>query len=145
MNLSIACYNHYQQPIAFEQVTLIPYLKRALQILSQRQLFLSEGVLHTLEEVEYNLVDDQTIADIHAKFMNDPTPTDVITFHHGEVFVSYDTAQREASDRNIPLQEELLRYHIHGLLHLAGYEDQTSEEFEHMTTLQESLITELLS
>ncbi len=140
--MKIACYNHYPAPLAYEPGTMQKRLKKVWQTLLARDLILPHAHTHTLDELEFNLVDDATITDLHAQFMDDPTPTDVITFHHGEVFVSYDTAQREASERAIPLQEELYRYHLHGLLHLAGYDDLTPAEHQQMHTLQEALIAE---
>lgn len=66
-------------------------------------LALPEGpvpVLSGLEEVEISIVDDDSIRDVHARFLDDPSETDVITFPHGdglgEIVVSYDTAVRQA-------------------------------------------------
>jgi len=143
MSLNLECFNHYPSPIAFEQNKFIPQLKKANKYLSENCLILKGAPLFSLEMIEFNLVSDDTIADIHEKFMDDPTPTDVITFQHGEVFVSYDTAQKEAKARNICIKEELFRYHIHGLLHLAGYEDLKIEDFEKMTALQEIIVKSL--
>jgi len=138
----IALYNHYPSPIAFEQSTLLPKLKKTYAALTSRSLIKPGAHLETIQEIEFNLINDETICDLHAQFMDDPTPTDVITFHHGEVFISYDTALREADERTIPLAEELFRYHVHGLLHLAGYDDLSEPEYTEMHALQESLISE---
>ena len=68
-------------------------------------LALPEGpvpVLSGLDEVEISVVSDDVIRDVHARFLNDPTATDVITFPHGdgigEIIVSFDTAIRQASE-----------------------------------------------
>ncbi|WP_075087524.1 hypothetical protein [Verrucomicrobium spinosum] len=42
----------------------------------------SESPLSQLNEVDFVLVSDRTIAKVHGDFLDDPTPTDVITFHH---------------------------------------------------------------
>ena len=80
-------------------------------------LALPEGpvpVLSGLEEVEISIVDDDSIRDVHARFLDDPSETDVITFPHGdglgEIVVSYDTAVRQAVEYNEPVCRELFRY-----------------------------------
>ncbi len=80
--------------------------------------------LHALEEIEINLVDDTTIARVHGEFLNDPTPTDVITFPHGEIFISLDTAQRQAAENGETYEREVALYIVHALLHLAGWDDR---------------------
>ncbi len=43
--------------------------------------------LARLREVEATIVSDRSIARVHGQFFNDPTPTDVITFQHGEILL----------------------------------------------------------
>ena len=100
--------------------------------------------LHELQEIEFNFVDDETIARIHADFLDDPTPTDVITFDHGEVFISLDTAQRQGSENNEPFEREVSRYIIHALLHLAGWNDHEEDERTEMHRIQEEILHECL-
>ena len=69
-------------------------------------------------------VSDAAIARVHRDFMNIPGATDVITFAHGEIVISTETAQLNAAQYGRPLGEELARYLVHGLLHLNGYEDK---------------------
>ena len=69
------------------------------------------------------LVDDKTIADVHGRFLDDPTPTDVLSFPHGEIVVSAQTALREARVRGIAPIDELTLYVVHGALHLKGHSD----------------------
>lgn len=103
-----------------------------------------EGVLQTLPEVSMVLVSDRRIARIHAEFLDDPAPTDVITFLHGEIVISAETALREARDRKIPPGEELARYAVHGLLHLAGWTDLTPHEAARMRSRQEKILRRAL-
>lgn len=112
-------------------------------------LALPEGpvpVLSGLEEVEISVVDDDVIRDVHARFLDDPTATDVITFPHGdglgEILISYDTAVRQAAEFREPLFRELFRYMVHGLLHLHGYIDTDPVERERMFCRQEPLVAE---
>lgn len=124
-------------------------LSWALEACLPAVLALPEGpvpVLSGLDGVEISVVDDEVIRDVHARFLNDPTVTDVITFPHGdgmgEIIVSYDTAVRQASEFNEPVFRELFRYMVHGLLHLHGYIDTEPEERELMFSRQEPLVQE---
>ena len=93
-----------------------------------------------LETVEINLVSDDTIAGVHGEFMDDPTPTDVITFHHGEILVSLETARREAPRHGHSTAEETLLYLIHGLLHLNGHMDLEEEDRNRMHVEQNRIL-----
>jgi probable rRNA maturation factor len=62
---------------------------------------------------------------LHHRYLGDPTPTDVITFHHGEIFICPDVALQQSKQYHTTLLEEVAIYGLHGLLHLVGYEDAT--------------------
>jgi probable rRNA maturation factor len=96
--------------------------------------------LPELEEIEVSFIDDPAIAAVHSQFMDDPTPTDVITFRHGEILISTDTAIRAAAEAGHPPLRECALYLIHGLLHLHGHEDHTEPEFQEMKRLQELIL-----
>lgn len=73
--------------------------------------------------VEVAVVSDAVIARVHQEFMGVPGATDVITFDHGEIVVSADTARAQAIARGHGVLDELALYIIHGLLHLNGHDD----------------------
>jgi probable rRNA maturation factor len=82
------------------------------------------------DESELSIVflDDLDLAALHGHFLNDPSPTDVITFppapgsgSAGEICVSVDAARRVAGARGFAA--ELTLYLVHGWLHLAGHDD----------------------
>lgn len=83
-----------------------------------------EAVLATLTEIEVTLVSDRVISLIHKRFFNDPLPTDVITFPHGEIIISAETAAANAQKYDHSVTREIGLCIIHGLLHLNGYDDQ---------------------
>lgn len=97
-------------------------------------------VLSELECVEISIVDDATIAQVHAEFLDDPSATDVITFPYGEILVSADTAARYAAAHQLPREQELFRYMVHGLTHLHGYLDATPEQRAALFAVQEPLV-----
>jgi probable rRNA maturation factor len=103
-----------------------------------------DAPLAMLSEVEVSIVSDAEIARVHDEFMDDPTATDVITFHHGEIIVSADTAARCGPEHGLTLHHELLLYVIHGLLHLAGWDDHDEAERTLMHGHQERILARLL-
>jgi probable rRNA maturation factor len=98
------------------------------------------GPLSRLEKVEVALVSDKRMAELHRRFMNDPSPTDVITFQHGEIVISVETAQRQARQFATSLDHELRLYLVHGLLHLHGFDDKTAAGAREMKRVQEKLV-----
>lgn len=102
-----------------------------------------ENSLSHLATLEVALVDDETSARVHIDFMDIPGATDVITFHHGEIVIGAEVALRQAEEYGEPLGREILRYFVHGLLHLAGHEDAEDSEREVMEAAQERIVTEL--
>lgn len=103
--------------------------------------------------VEVAFVDDETIADLHLRFLDIPGPTDVITFpledddevhggprELGEVVVSTDTALRQGPEYGVDPLEEALLYVVHGVLHLLGHDDREEADAAHMAERQRALL-----
>ena len=72
------------------------------------------------------------LARLHARYLSDPSETDVMTFPGGsllgiagEICVSAAAAERFARDAGGDFSEELTLYLVHGWLHLAGHDDRT--------------------
>jgi probable rRNA maturation factor len=93
-----------------------------------------------LMEIEASIVSDRAIAKVHGDFLGDPTPTDVITFHHGEILVSADTAARVGPAHGLAFPQELALYLIHGLMHLGGWDDHEAGEAAEMKRRQERIL-----
>ncbi|MEO5957899.1 MAG: rRNA maturation RNase YbeY [Opitutaceae bacterium] len=89
-------------------------------------------------ELSIVFLTDPALARLHADFLNDPSPTDVITFPGdpalglaGEICISADAAVRQVGPElrvgRPPsvdaFNRELTLYLVHGWLHLAGYDD----------------------
>jgi len=103
-----------------------------------------DAPLASLPEIEITIVNDTDIARVHGDFLDDPTPTDVITFHHGEILISADTAQRQCLDHGQSVDYEVALYLIHGLMHLAGWDDHEAEEAREMAKRQEAILSNAL-
>ena len=81
--------------------------------------------LHELLEIAVLLISDRRMAGLHRRFLALDGPTDVITFQHGEIFISAETAAENARRFRVTVRREIELYLVHGLLHLAGYEDKS--------------------
>lgn len=92
------------------------------------------------ETIEASIVSDRAIAKIHRDFMNIPGPTDVITFPYGEIIVSAQTAETNASAHHLSLEQELSLYFIHGILHLLGFDDKDPKDASLMHHEQEKIL-----
>ncbi len=93
------------------------------------------------EEINVIFVSDARIAAIHRQYMSVEGPTDVITFGHGEIVISVETAERQAKTFASSFEHELRLYCVHGLLHLAGFDDLTDDDFRKMARLQEAVVS----
>lgn len=102
------------------------------------------GALAHMHEVGVTLVSDRKIAALHREFMGIPGPTDVITFQHGEIVVSVETAMRVARERGISMHGEIVLYVVHGFLHLSGMDDVSAELREQMHGAQEQICATII-
>jgi probable rRNA maturation factor len=87
--------------------------------------------------VNLTVVDDALIRRLNRRFGRHDRSTDVLAFPldvpgpsrlWGEIVISAETAGRQARRLGIPVGLELDLLMVHGLLHLAGYDDREAEE-----------------
>ncbi len=52
--------------------------------------------LASLPEISILLISDRRMSSLHRRFLNKTGSTDVITFDHGEIFISVETAREHA-------------------------------------------------
>ena len=110
-------------------------LRNSLRLLQRQQ-----SDLNKLSEIFIWLISDRRMAPLHRKFLGQLGATDVLTFQHGEIFISVDTARRHARAFGTSLIRELKLYVVHGLLHLHGFDDQTPSEAHKMKAAQERIL-----
>lgn len=84
------------------------------------------------------------MARVHGDFLGDPTETDVITFPYGEILVCPAVARDRAAEFDFKVEQEILLYALHGLLHLAGYDDTTPKLAKEMALVQGKLLKRVL-
>jgi probable rRNA maturation factor len=92
-------------------------------------------------ELSILLVDDAQIAVLNKDYLKREGPTNVIAFPMregpfpdispdllGDVVISVETAQKESELAGISMEERLIALMVHGILHLFGYDHETSEK-----------------
>jgi probable rRNA maturation factor len=96
------------------------------------------------------LMADSRLAELHKAYLDDPTPTDVITFpgdpdmeFAGEICVSVDRALAVSAEQSNPFHLELTLYIVHGLLHLAGWNDKTPDQIKKMRLAERMVLAKL--
>jgi probable rRNA maturation factor len=100
-----------------------------------RQVLIEAGI--RAGEISIAIVTDERMHELNRQYLAHDYPTDVLSFVldrdeaagklDGEVIVSSDYAAREAERYGWTAADELLLYVIHGCLHLAGHDDQSTE------------------
>ena len=95
-------------------------------------------------------VTNAAIRKINRRFLKHDFATDVISFPLdsdllGELVISAEYAVSEAAKRKIPVEEELLRYVAHGILHLLGYDDHRPADKARMWARQERELRKILA
>ena len=128
-----------QRAIAVDLRALQKFALAALPVCLE-QCGSAHAVLAGLEEVAVVLVSDRRSATLHEQFLDEPGPTDVITFAHGEIVIGCGVARAQAAEHRETLSRELCRYIVHGLLHLNGYEDKDPAASARMWEVQERIL-----
>jgi len=131
-----------QRKIRVNAPRLQRFAQKAAELCLRLQLKRSSD-LEKLHDVSVLIVSDRRMAALHRRFMNQAGPTDVLTFEHGEIFVSADTATRNAVQFGNQLSAELRLYIVHGLLHLHGFDDRDPANARKMRTAERTFLRKL--
>jgi probable rRNA maturation factor len=85
-------------------------------------------------ELSITFVDDKEIKGMNKKYTNKDGVTDVLSFHFddtpellGDIYISVPQAKRQKEGN---LLSELKLLTVHGILHLAGYDDMSEEQIK---------------
>jgi probable rRNA maturation factor len=128
-----------QRTIAVDVVELEKFagdaMKRCLKLKKSQRTRLRE-----LNSVSVWIVSDQRISRLHQQFFGDSSPTDVITFHEGEIFISVETTRRNAREFGNSLMSEIKLCIVHGFLHLHGFDDREAINLRRMKNTQEKIL-----
>ena len=108
-------------------------------------------------EVAIVLVDEGAMESLHVQWMDEPGPTDVLSFPMdelrpgspenptppgllGDIVLCPQVAEAQAQTAGHSLMDELILLTTHGLLHLLGFDHAEPDEEREMFGLQKSLI-----
>ena len=129
-----------QRVVPIDAAALENFTRKALRLcLELRKTAVTD--LIKLREISVLIVSDHRMSALHRQFLNKSGPTDVITFSHGEIFISAETARRHARQFRNALPRELQLYVAHGLLHLHGFDDRTKVAARKMERAQRRILT----
>ena len=128
---------------------------------------LASFVLHQMHiadgaELAILFVDEKAMEQLHLEWMDEPGPTDVLSFPMdelrpgtperptpagllGDIVVCPSVAARQAAKAGHSAEEEMLLLTTHGLLHLLGYDHAEPEEEKEMFDLQRQLLLTFLA
>jgi probable rRNA maturation factor len=123
---------------------------------------LDELRIHPQAELSVLLVDEAAMGVLHQQWMDEPGPTDVLSFPMdelrpgrdgeepqpgllGDVVLCPAVARRQAGTAGHTAHEELLLLTVHGILHLLGYDHAEPQEKKEMFALQRRLLLTFLS
>jgi probable rRNA maturation factor len=89
-----------------------------------------------LNNLNYIFCNDNALLEINRKYLDHNFYTDVITFDLSssrkeilaDIYISVDRIKENSKTLKLPLEEELHRVMLHGLLHLCGYNDKTESQ-----------------
>lgn len=120
--------------IEFEFLDIeIPDLKPEFFVSSLSDLIASEGFYEG--DVTVVFVTDEYLLDMNKTHLNHDYYTDIITFDYtesnyisGDLFISYDRVLDNSKEFNVSTYNELCRVVFHGVLHLCGYKDKSSDD-----------------
>lgn len=99
-------------------------------------------------EISVAVVGDAAMRELNGRFTGRDTVTDVLAFPYevdgevicGEVIVNAELAAREAAGRGHSVQDELMLYVAHGMLHLVGYDDHSAEDTDLMRARERAVL-----
>ncbi len=134
----------------------------ATEITGLARYVLDEMRIHPGADLSVLLVDEDTMADLHIQWMDEPGPTDVLSFPMdevrppapgvpavegmlGDVVVCPFVAAQQARSAGHGVMEEVLLLVTHGILHVLGYDHATPEEEAEMFGLQRQLLLTYLA
>jgi len=102
-------------------------------------------------DLSFIFVDDKYIRKINKEFLDHDYYTDVVAFDYGErniingeIYLGIETIRKNTKLYKTKLRNEILRVMIHGVLHLAGYEDKNEMESEKMRKKEDMYVNEFI-
>jgi len=132
------------------------------EIVALARHVLAQVHVHPQAELSVVLVDETAMEQLHVQWMDEPGPTDVLSFPMdelrpgtegedspagllGDVVLCPQVAAAQARQAGHSTAEELLLLTTHGILHLLGYDHAEPDEEKEMFGLQRKLLLTFLA
>lgn len=103
--------------------------------------------------IAFTLVDDVIIRKLNKDHRGKDEATDVVSLSYldadefpgqqdvaGEIFISYETAERQARENYMDILDELKFLFVHGILHILGYKHKSEKDFQTMMNLTNEIL-----
>lgn len=137
MNLDIAIEAPWPSPPEWDNLA-----GRAADALAQ----IAPEIAHPRLSASLVLTDDAEVRTLNAEWRGKDKPTNVLSFPMlergellalapdgppellGDIALALETCQREAAEKGLPLEHHAAHLIVHGLLHLAGHDHETSAQ-----------------
>jgi probable rRNA maturation factor len=112
----------------------------AKKFLASRQL--------SAKDVSIAFIGDAKMRELNRRYRKLNKTTDVLSFTGdgdslGEIIISPAQIKRQAKENGNSFQDELIFILVHGLLHLAGYDDRTGKDRLKMIKIGEEFVKKL--
>lgn len=135
-----------EQNILFHEEDISFALSNELNFIEWIQSVIESESCH-LQQLNYIFCSDPALLKVNIEYLQHDTYTDIITFPYaspptieGDIFISIDRIKENATQFNQSFEKELMRVMIHGVLHLCGYGDKSSEEKKKMRAKEDAAI-----
>lgn len=130
--MSVLVSNRQESPV--DEATLAALAERTLVAEGRR------GV-----ELSLSFVGEEEMADLHVRYMDEPGPTDVLSFPMDEDGLIGDVVvcPAEAARNNTDVAAELRLLVVHGVLHLLGYDHEADDDRRAMWAKQDAYVGSL--
>ncbi|MFC0316006.1 rRNA maturation RNase YbeY [Gordonia phosphorivorans] len=131
------------------------------QIIEVARFALGAMDVHRAAELSIQLVDNDTMADLHMQWMDLPGPTDVMSFPMdeltpggrpdadepgpamlGDIVLCPEFAAEQAKSQRHSYEHELAVLTVHGVLHLLGFDHAEPDEEKQMFGLQNQILAD---
>lgn len=128
-----------------------------VKVLSLAGFVLDRMKIHPGAELAIMFVDETAMEALHIQWMDEPGPTDVLSFpmdelrpgteHEptpagllGDIVICPAVAERQADAAGHDTMKEVLLLTTHGILHLLGFDHSEAEEEKEMFGIQKSIL-----
>ena len=134
--------NFFQEEVSF-QLSHPDILKGWISTIIQ-------NAKQSFDTINFIYCSDNCLFEINKEYLDHDYYTDIITFDNKEdddsaldadIFISIDRVKENATQLNLPFEQELHRVMVHGILHLLGHKDKTEEQKNEMRESEEASLS----